>query len=166
MQDQIIKYWQQLQPRERLILSFAAVFFTGLLFYSVLWQPWHKAMDHMQTVLPAKRVELIWMRQQAETVSGGGISQQSSVKGSNQSLLSVIEQSAKLTGVRDAIQQMVPRQDNSEVSVVLEGVSFNKWLRWIDSLSKQYGVEIIQLSAEREDKTPDIAEIRVTFERN
>lgn len=166
MQQQIMQYWRQLQARERFVLVIAGVFFACLLFFNLLWQPWHTAIDHMQTILPHKRVELVWMRQQAKAVSSGGITQQSSIKGSRQSLLSVIEQSAKSSGVRKAIQQMVPRQENREVSVVLEGVSFNKWLRWIDGLSKQYGVEIKQLSADREDKQPDIAEIRVTFERN
>lgn len=165
MKAVIIKFWQDLQPRERMILSFGVVFGCCFIFYVFIWQPWHAAIDHMEEVLPYKRVDLIWMRQQSEIILNGGVTQVSKTKGENQSLMAIIDQTAKASGVRKTIQQMVPQQDKQEVSVVLEETSFNKWLQWVDVLKNDYAVSIKQLSAERDTKLADTAEIRVTFIR-
>jgi hypothetical protein len=59
----------------------------------------------------------------------------------------------------------VPTKNNSEVRVVLEDADFNQWLLWVDRLYKTNGVDIRQMTAERDDDRPNIAEIRVTFVR-
>ncbi|MEM7357801.1 MAG: type II secretion system protein M [Pseudomonadota bacterium] len=158
--------WQNLQKREQLVLAGGAVAIVLIVAYAFVWQPWQAALHHMETVLPNKRVELVWMRQQAAAIQQGGARQVRQVRGANQSLMAVIEQTARAGGIKDAIQQMVPRQNNQEVSVVLEGASFNQWVRWVDTLQQQYAVSIKQLTADREPEKPDTAEIRVTFMRN
>lgn len=166
MKSSLIKYWQGLQPRERLFLGIGLVFVAFLLFYQFLWSPWHSAVNYMEEALVDHRKNLVWMRQQSSLLNeNGGITSVVPVQGSGQSLMSVIEKTAGATGVKGAIQQLSPRKNNTQVSVVLEQVSFNKWVRWVDSLQSSYGVSIAQLSAEREDDKPDVAEIRVTFER-
>ena len=166
MQKALINYWQQLQSRERMVVSWGALATMLMLLYTFVWSPWHNAIGHMESVIPLKRVDLVWMRQQAAALGDSGtVAPQANIKGASQSLMAVVEQSAKASGVGESIQQMIPRQNNTEVSVVLESVSFNKWLRWVDILEKQYAVTVKQLSAERDAAQPDIAEIRVTFSR-
>ncbi|MFT5572473.1 MAG: general secretion pathway protein M [Cryomorphaceae bacterium] len=166
MKKLILDYWHQLQVRERLVLGWGGLAVGLILFYAVLWQPWHKAIDHMEMALPDLRSNLVWMRQQSELIKSGVTTSSSvNLKGRSQSLLSVIEQTAKASSVRDAIQQMVPGQSDTEVRVILEEVSFNNWVKWVDLLFRQYGVNIKQVSAERDDEQPNIAEIRMTFER-
>jgi hypothetical protein len=48
---------------------------------------------------------------------------------------------------------------------VLQDADFNKWLLWVDTLYKKKGIDIRQVTAERDDDRPNIAEIRVTFFR-
>jgi type II secretory pathway component PulM len=119
----------------------------------------------METVLPFKRADLVWMRQQSQLLKNGGASNVQKFKGETQSLMAVVEQTAKTSGVSSAIQQMVPAENSQEVSIVLEEVSFNNWVRWVDLLQNQYGVSIKQLTADREDDQADLAEIRLTFIR-
>lgn len=160
------EYWQGLQPRERLILGLGGVLVFLIFFYALIWQPWHKAISFMETSVQPMRENLVWMRQQADLInSGGGLASERKYKGSKKSLLSVIEQTAKQTQVRSFIQQMVPAQDKKEVRVILEEANFNQWVRWVDVLFKQYGVNIKQVSAESDGEEPNIAEIRVTFIR-
>jgi len=163
--ETIVKKWLELQPRERLIVAWGGLAVFVILSYSLILQPWHAAIEHMQSALPSKRVDLIWMRQQAELLKQGGQVSKSTVKGQGQSLLSVIEQTAKASGVSKSIKQMVPGESNQQVSVVLEEARFSNWLRWVGTLQQQYGVAIKQLTADREDDAPDLAEIRVTFTR-
>jgi len=161
----IKKYWQELESRERLMLSWGSLIVGAILFYALIWQPWHRAISHMESVIEPLRTNLVWMRQQSEHLSSGGAVTKSQAKGVNESLLSILEKTAQQYNVRGAIQQLVPAQQGKQVSVVLEEANFNQWVRWIDVLLTQYAVTISQLTAERDDDKPNIAEIRVTFER-
>lgn len=162
----LVNYWQQLEPRERIVLGGGGVIVSLILFYAFVWQPWHQALASMEKDIKVHRQNLVWMQQQAEILrGGGGQSSQGVPKGGNESLLSVVEKSAKANKIGKAIQQMVPTTDDSEVRVVLEEADFNQWLRWIDQLFKNHDVNIKQLSAERDDSAPNLAEIRITFER-
>jgi len=166
MTSQIKQYWSGLQQREQLVLLLGVVVVAGIIFYATIWRPWHIAINAMEAKLPKLRTDLIWMQQQSEQLKASeGSLTVSKAKGADQSLLSVIEQTAKRAKVSSAIQQMVPNRDNNEVRVVLDGVNFNQWVRWIDELFKQYGVNIKQVTAERDEDKPNTAEIRLTFVR-
>lgn len=166
MANTLKQYWLGLQARERLVLGWGGVAVALILFYIAIWRPWHIAIDAMQESVQSQRQNLTWMRQQAEQIkSAGGANLKRQVKGEDQSLLSVIEQTAKQAKVRSAIQQMVPDRKKNEVRVVLDGANFNQWVRWIDELFKQYGVDIKQVTAERDEDKPNVAEIRLTFVR-
>jgi len=163
--NQVAKYWHSLQARDRLVLAVGGVCVVLILLYAYLFQPWHKALNSMEAKLPNLRKDLVWMRQQSDLLKGVGGTAPIASKGADQSLLSVVEQTARKARLKKAIQQMTPAQSGSEVRVVLEEADFNQWLRWIDELYQQYGVDIKQLSAERDDDKPNVAEIRVTFLR-
>lgn len=158
--------WQSLQDRERLILIIGSFIVALILFYSLILFPWHRALNEMGARLPTLRTNIEWMRVHSDALSNGEIRNQNpDYKGQNQSLLSVIEQTASRAQVRETIQQMVPTQNGQEIRVVLEEAEFSKWLNWVDVLYKQYGVTVLQVIAEKEDERPNIAEIRVTFTR-
>ena len=161
----LLNYWQQLASRERSVLAWGGVLVSFILFYTFIWQPWHAALSKMEEDIQAQRQNLVWMQQQAEILRGGGQPVENVAKASGESLLSVVEKTAKANKIGKSIQQMVPSTNNSEVRVVLEEADFNQWLRWIDQLFKKHDVNIKQLSAERDDSAPNLAEIRITFER-
>ncbi|RBP49250.1 type II secretion system protein GspM [Arenicella xantha] len=161
------KYWSGLEDRERLTLSVGGIVVLIILFYMSVWRPWHVAIDTMNVSVQALRSNLIWMRQQSDNWAAIGGSGQSGSKfsGADQSLLSVVEKTANRSKLTKSIQQLVPSKDGSEVRVVLDGVDFNVWVTWIDHLYKQYGVDIKQVTAERDEDVPNVAEVRVTFVR-
>jgi len=164
--DSIKKYWFGLELRERWILGLGALFVALILFYALIWQPWHKAINDMSARLPSLRTNVQWMRQQAEIVRNGGVIQaNSNIKGVNESLLSILEKTARANNLDKSIQQITPGQNNQEVRVVLEEASFNKWVSWIDLLYKDYLITVKQVTAERDGDKPDIAEVRGTFIR-
>lgn len=159
-------YWNDLEARERQMLSWGSLVVAAILFYALIWQPWHKAISHMESALEPLRTNLVWMRQQSDNLNNGGVVVKAAPKGVNDSLLSIVEKTAQDYQVRRAIQQLVPAQQGKQVSVILEQANFNQWVRWVNFLLSEYGVSVSQLTAERDDKKPNIAEIRVTFERN
>lgn len=170
MKNFIINQWQALEQRERLILGWGGLIVGVILFYALVWQPWHNAITSMEEAIQSRRESLVWMRQTSEMVKNGSvISSQQSVKDKSQSLLSVIEKTARISRVNTAIQQMVPgtnqKTNVEQVNVVLEEADFNLWVRWVDDLSRNYAVNVSQLSVENETDQPNVVELRVTFER-
>ena len=164
--DSIKKYWFGLELRERWILGLGALFVALILFYAIIWQPWHKAINDMSARLPNLRTNVQWMRQQAEIVRNGGvIKANTSTKGVNESLLAILEKTARASNLDKSIQQITPGQNDQEVRVVLEDASFNQWVSWIDLLYKDYLITVKQVTAERDEDKPDIAEVRGPFER-
>lgn len=171
MKNTIINYWRQLEAREQYILGCGGLLVGLILFYALIWQPWHNAIAHMEDAIQDRRESLVWMKQSAEMVKNGAIVTESQVvKNADQSLLSVITQTARTSRINQFIQKMDPGtnvQTNTEqVNVVLEEADFNQWVRWVDDLSKNYAVNIMQLSVESETDEPNIVELRVTFERS
>jgi len=164
--DSIKKYWASLQERERLILSIGSVIVVVILLYALLFQPLYRALSHMETALPGLRKNLVWMRQTDQLLENGGVAQSNvKVEGVDESLLSVLESTARRAKIRKSIQELAPVREKEEVRVVLEDADFNQWLRWIDILYRRNGVDIRQVSAERHDDLPNVADIRVTFYR-
>jgi len=167
MEKQIKEYWASLETRERAVLGWGALIVALILFYALLWQPWQKSLNFMESSVQSMRENSVWMQQRAQEMKlGNSATSAQPRKGAEQSLLSVIEQTANQARVSGAIQQIVPNQENGEVRVVLEGVDFNQWVRWIDNLYKNYSVNITQINAEKDDEKPNLAEIRLTFIRN
>ena len=124
----------------------------------------------MEEALQERRTSLVWMQEQSKLVQNGSLGQSIQVfEGVNQSLLSVVEQSARANEVTQFIQQMTPSSSaqggNEQVDVVLDEANFSQWVRWVDSLYRDYGVNIKQLSADNDSGEPNIVELRVTFER-
>lgn len=167
MSNQIKTYWASLEPRERMVLGYGSVAVVLILFYALIWQPWQASLAFMDKSVTSMRVDAVWMEQRAaQMAQGGGSSKGNQPRlGAGQSLLSVVEKTAKEATVRGAIQQIVPNQANGDVRVVLESVDFNQWVKWVDNLYKNYGVDISQINAEKDDEKPNLAEIRVTFFR-
>ena len=164
MSNAIKAYWLGLEPRERLILSVGGVVVAMILFYALVWQPWQKSIASMQKSIQTLRSDLVWVRQHAPIIKSGGQGLKVKQQGQDQSLLSVVESTAKKNQLNKAIQQMVPTNDN-QVRVVLEDAGFNNWVKWIDELSTKYGVNVEQANANRDDDKPNVAEIKLTFTR-
>ena len=95
--EQVMAYWQGLQPRERVMLLVGGVALLFALFYFLLWQPVMNARMQMQQEVQQQRTLLQWMKEAAsEAKALRGISgQNGGAKGlGGQSLLSLVDQSA------------------------------------------------------------------------
>ena len=62
MSDAIKKYWLELEERERLILGVGGIAVVLILFYALVWQPWHKSIDSMKESIQPLRSDLVWVR--------------------------------------------------------------------------------------------------------
>ncbi|HHS83399.1 MAG TPA: type II secretion system protein M [Gammaproteobacteria bacterium] len=149
---QITEYWEGLQPRERLMLFAGGIAVLFALVYFLLWQPVMNARTEMQQEVLQQRALLLWMKDAAsEAKSLRGVTGQK-VKGlGGQSLLSLVDQSAKQEGLGGAMKRVEP--DGKQVRIWFEAASFDRLIAWLEKISKNNGIRVVSATIERADGT-------------
>lgn len=141
------QYWMSLQPRERYILMAGGGIVLLLLIYLLLVEPFVLGLRDLDKRVAVQQEELAWMRAAAAEVQrlrAGGAGHQRADSG--QSLLSLIDSSAKAQGLGKALKQLSPMGE--KVRVRLELAPFDTLLRWFGSLESS-GVGVDTLTVER-----------------
>lgn len=142
-------WWTALGTRERLILIGGALVLLPLLLWALLWQPLANGVQRLETEVAAQRESLQWMRNAAvELQQLRGQSAQASAGLGGRSLLAVIDQAARAAGLGSGIKRIEP-DGSSAVRARLEGVSFDAVVKWLDDMSRQFGVSATLVSIER-----------------
>lgn len=144
----LLERYQELQPRERLVVAVGAVVVTLTLIYSLLWEPFANAHTRQSAALAderalAERLETMGASAQKARASGIG-----AIQGQGQSLLTLIDQLGKSPELGKAPTRMQPEGD-TEVKVWFEDVPFDALVRWMGALEVRYGVQISAAELER-----------------
>ena len=160
--NEIKKYWNNLQARERSIVSVGGGLLMLMVLYLFIWEPWHQAISQYRESLPQKRADLQWMKAQADLASRfKGI--KTSDETSGQPLLTVVESTAQQAGLRNNIKQMTPGDKPGEVKVWLSQISFDKWLLWSETIKNNEAIEVE--SADIQQLELGFVEVRATLLR-
>lgn len=151
-----------LNPRERQVLALGAVVLVLILAYTLVWVPWHDALQRLRTQVPAKQATLSWMQEQAQQVEPL-VKLDKKQPNNNVPLLTVVETTAATAKMRDLIRRMSPGDQEGQVKVWLTEASFDNWLLWLEQLRKE-AVEVVSSTISRGDGGK--VTIRMTLQRN
>ncbi len=167
----LLSKWLELSSRERYIVAIGGVVAVLIFSYQLVFAPVLNASNVMQANIGSLRTNLVWLREQANSLPSAESGQSQSGTGQNnfeasdQSLVSILERTARSFQLDGSIQQLTPGDNPENVSVVMEDASFNAWVRWVSVLEQQYGVKVLNATVERQ-QAPDMAEVRMEFVRN
>lgn len=145
MKDELIARWRTFSSKEQSILT-ALLFITlCLLLYAFVWLPVQHGHERLSRVIPEKKAKLILMRSQAadiESLRG----QFSAIRSQSGGLKAAVEVSATVNGLTPTYappaQNPAQNSDASRLEVTLKQVSFDAWLKWIESLQSQHHVRV------------------------
>jgi general secretion pathway protein M len=154
-------WFMSLQKQERITVMAGAAALAIMLFYVAVWSPIHSSVDQLEKNVAKQAPLLQWMQQAAEDVKKlkGTKSQLKSKAG--QSLLSLIDSTAKSSKLGSALKRVKP-DGEKKVRVWLESASFDDMVKWLEKLNKNYGVEVSSLVIDRKDR-PGRIDARITF---
>ncbi len=137
--------FDQLQPRERTMVSVGVVVVALLIVYVGIWKPASLARTHAEQRLQDAR-ELAAQLEHA----GAQIPRNPVTRGpSGGSLLSVVDQAAKGSELGKPLSRLSPDSDK-QVRAWVEGVPFDSLLHWIYTLQTRYGVRVDTADIERQ----------------
>ena len=132
-------YWDNLQPRERIILLSGAGCVLLLLLYAFIWEPFSKERVRLEQSVAEQRALMVWITdasREVERLRGGRVG-----KGgrAGESLMALVDRTAKSGGMGTQIKRLQP-EGSSKVRLWLEASPFDSLVRWLKQLEDKYGV--------------------------
>lgn len=157
-------WWKGLRPREQALVAGAAAFTLVVLSYLLVWEPLQQDRHDVAMRVKAHQETLAWMQQASARIKTLQ-SQSPSIRhqGTQRSLLSVLDDSAKRAKLRQTIQRMEP-EGRSGVKLRMEGVAFDALVQWLGTLEAQYGVQVARANLTRTD-APGRVNARLSLNR-
>lgn len=157
------EWFNNLDARERKLISVAAVLLVILLFYVMLWQPFFKEYSRLQQSVVDKEKQVSEMRQLAMQVKQAKAMQpQRAGIADGKSLLGTIDFTAKSNQLADALKRVQPDGDD-KARVSLDNANFDKVVRWLENLQRQQGIEILSSSVEKLSE-PGMVNVRLLLQ--
>ncbi|MEP7042216.1 MAG: type II secretion system protein M [Dokdonella sp.] len=144
-------WWQKLAPNERRMLGIGSVVVALLLGWALLWHPLAMKRVELQQTIEGQRRDLAYVNVGAAEIDrlhAAGTRSRADRQG--RSLLALADATARSAGLENALKRVEPVGARS-VRVSFESANFDALVDWIEDLSRSYGVEASDLSADRAD---------------
>ncbi len=157
------EWYAGLQPRERLMVMAGAIALALLLFYATIWDPLTSGARAKADAVSEQQKLLSWMQQAAEDVKRlrPASAQAVAQLPAGQSLLGVIDQTAKSAGLGAALKRVKPEGEN-KVGVWMEDAAFDDVVRWLETLHRSFGVEVDNITVDKKNVTGKV-DARIEF---
>jgi general secretion pathway protein M len=155
--DLVQNWYAAREPREQKILRWGAIL-ALVLFVLAVVLPMQRKVHAAQARIETKQRDLAFLRQVGPTISAVGPI--APPPDSQQSLIVLIDSSARESGLAQAISGSQPNGDGG-LRVQLEKADFNLLVAWLSRLSTQHGLRIE--SATIDSGSPGQANAAVVF---
>jgi general secretion pathway protein M len=130
--------FDELAPRERRLVYLAGGFVAAAAIYFIVVMPLQAYSSRAANRVAQKTADLAWMQQVAPQVMAAGAT---SGSGSGESLVVLVDRTAREAGLGAAVRDQSPNGDNG-LRLRLEGAQFDVMIAWLASLQQQHGVTV------------------------
>jgi len=144
----MIEYWRRLQPRERALISVAALLLSFVLLWTLVWAPLQESRSSLADRIADQRALLDWLDRVAPEVDRLRASRDSRPELEGDSTLSVIDKGARAAGLAGALKRIEPGTGD-EIRVVFDQVSFPDLMRWLGTTVADRPLAVARLTADR-----------------
>ncbi|WED42093.1 type II secretion system protein M [Legionella cardiaca] len=151
----MINYWNNLNERERWMVSIAAVCIGAYLFYLLVYSPLVTAVSSKAAQLQEKKETLTWMQQVRQQPKNKRVPQSIT----NAKLLALIGSQLNSGALRKFVYQL-QQTGSGDIQLSFEQVPMQPFLSWLWALSNDYTVILKQLSVERTD-IPGVVKVTI-----
>jgi type II secretory pathway component PulM len=160
---QLKAYWNdELNDSQRKLSLVAIVLFVAIMFYNFVWEPLHSGVHQLRKDYVANQELLTWMKQ-AQVQLKQKNKTKKIVKGKNQSLLALSEQSVKNSRIDSSVKEIKQANDNT-VQIRFENIAYAAIIQWVDALGREYGMGVDKLTIRQTD-TPGVVKADVIVSR-
>ena len=144
----IKEYLNSLEARERNLIIVAVAIFVLVIPYQFIWKPFVESVENSRVRVQSQKAQYIKMQLQAKQIAhlrgAGSIVSQPG----KQFLNNLIQIAAKNNGLANTLKIKTDNQNNIRVS--LDNVSFDSVMNWLDQLVSNNGVIVSKLNIDRQ----------------
>jgi general secretion pathway protein M len=154
-------WWQQLNRRQQRLVMIAGLILLALLVYVQLWEPLAEARQAERERVAHNQALVDWLvavRPVAEQMRREGSSRRDL---GGRSLLGLSDETARAAGLAGALTRIEPAGQD-QVRVWLDGAEFLAVMNWLERLSRDHPVEVVQLAVDRAQRSGQV-NVRVTL---
>lgn len=145
----IAAWWNKQSTQDRRVLGIGGVVVALLLAWAFVWNPLARSRAQLEMRVERERADLAWMRQTSgELQSLRAKGARGQVDRQGKSLFALADVTARGAGLAAALKRVEPTGPKS-VRASFESANFDALIGWIDSLTRDYGVQVTDLSADR-----------------
>ena len=161
---QKIKLWfYALKPRERIITVVGGALVVLAAIYTLGLAPFYSSINAQAERVARKQGDLAWIRSVAGELQVLGANQPPPVEASNESLVVLIDRTARECGLGESLTGQTPNGD-SGIRVRLEGAAFDVLVTCIGNLERVHAVHIETAQFDRTAK-PGLINASLVFNR-
>jgi general secretion pathway protein M len=156
-------WWTQLALREQRTVAAGAIVVALMLGWALFWHPLSVKRAELRETVDTQRRDLAYVRVAAaevERLRTAGTHSRADRQG--RSLLALADATARAGGLEGALRRVEPVGATS-VRVSFEFASFDALIGWIETLTRDYGIEATDFSADRADGV-GLVNARVTLQ--
>lgn len=156
------EWFDSLEARERRIMLGGAVVLLLVIIYFLGWEPFINRLHELRESTQKKQLDVAWMQNAAQQVKQLQARNTAPAQlGAGQSLLGVIDRTAKLKKLGDSVKRVQP-DGSSKARVSLESANFDVVIAWLEELERRYGVGIETITFEKREE-PGLVDARINF---
>jgi general secretion pathway protein M len=156
-------WWNGLAEREQRIVAAGAIFVVLMLGWAFVWHPLVVKRAELSDEVDAQRRDLAYVRVAAADVDRlRTTGKQGRRDRQGRSLLALADATARTAGLEGALKRVEPVAATS-VRVTFEVARFDALIAWIEGLTRDYGIEAVDFSADRADGV-GLVNARVTLQ--
>jgi general secretion pathway protein M len=138
MMASVALWWQQREPRERIILICGAAIALLILLFAMLW-PLYERIAATQSRIARKSMDLQYISSVAPQLLAAGAPTGSPA--TRETVLVVIDSTARESGLSKSLGSVEPVGDG-EFRASLTGAPFDAVVAWLARLRQQHGVSV------------------------
>lgn len=156
-------WWNTLALREQQTLAIGGIIVALMLGWALIWHPLALKRAELRDTVETQRRDLALVRvevAQVEKLRAAGTHSRADRQG--RSLLALADATARGGGLEGALRRVEP-VGASSVRVSFEFARFDALIAWIENLTRDYGIETTDFSADRADGV-GLVNARVTLE--
>ncbi|HHC72819.1 MAG TPA: type II secretion system protein M [Thiotrichales bacterium] len=138
------------EPRERVILVVAAILTLGVLLHMVIVEPLTEASRRAVRLEESRQATLVWLKSALRELDSLRGRQSTAPAAGGQSLLSLVDRTARQAGLRDRLKKVEPR-GSQQAQLWFEEVPFDRLVSWLGELHGRHGYRVVSITIDRQE---------------
>jgi general secretion pathway protein M len=133
-------WFEALQPREKVLVSAAAVVVAFAVFWFGVWTPLARGQASVAESVEVWRDAVTELRSLKGVLRSGG-EDRNRPAALNQSLVVIVDTTLRSRNLYSALQRSIPNQQNG-IQLVFEDAAFDDLVLWLGDVSEQYALRV------------------------